>query len=43
MGAEEPEVMPAAIKHLTADDWVQLDAAHRPPRSATRDPRPATR
>ena len=27
MGAEEREVLPAAVKHLTTDDWTRLDAA----------------
>lgn len=34
MAAEEREVLPAAIKHLTVDDWARLDAAF----AANRDP-----
>lgn len=34
MGAEEREVLPAAIKHLTVDDWARLDAAF----AANQDP-----
>ena len=34
MGVEEREVLPAALQHLTADDWARLDAAF----AANRDP-----
>ena len=34
MVVEEREVLPAALQHLSADDWVRLDAAF----AANRDP-----
>lgn len=34
MAAEGHELLPAAIKHLTPDDWARLDAAF----AANRDP-----